>query len=316
MEKDTPGYQRGKGEEKHGIRASNTSPLTFNDAFVPVENLIGGVPGQGLKQANEVFGYTRLMVAAMGLGAGESALEIAVPYAQERIQFKTPLSEKQGYAHKLIVPNVVRLAAAAAYIDEVAERLDAGEKDLEVEGSIAKWYATEAGNRAAEDSIQALGGYGYITEYGVEKIKRDVRITTIYEGTSEIQQNIISTFRWKKSRKTKGEFYGAMAAEMEQPEASAPGCGSRYVALAARALNHLIGVADTHRLTRQQIVMFDLADMMIHVEIGAAAARRAAALAAGGDPPAERAALRRASVRLGSCARSSRAHPADPDRNG
>jgi alkylation response protein AidB-like acyl-CoA dehydrogenase len=291
MEKDTAGFQRGKGEEKHGIRASNTSPLTFTDAFVPVENVVGGVPGQGLKQANEVFGYTRLMVAAMGLGAGEAALEIAVPYAKERIQFKTPLSEKQGYTHKLIVPNVVRLEAAAAYIDEVAERLDAGEKDLEVEGSIAKWFATEAGNRAAEDGIQALGGYGYINEYGVEKVKRDVRITTIYEGTSEIQQNIISTFRWKKSRKTKGEFYRAMAAEMDQLEKARPGCGGRFYALAARALNHLIGVADTRRLTRQQILMFDLADLMAHVEVGVAVARRADALAAAGDPQAERAAL-------------------------
>jgi len=291
MEKDTAGFQRGKGEEKHGIRASNTSPLTFTDAFVPVENVVGGVPGQGLKQANEVFGYTRLMVAAMGLGAGEAALEIAVPYAKERIQFKTPLSEKQGYTHKLIVPNVVRLEAAAAYIDEVAERLDAGEKDLEVEGSIAKWFATEAGNRAAEDGIQALGGYGYINEYGVEKVKRDVRITTIYEGTSEIQQNIISTFRWKKSRKTKGEFYRAMAAEMDQLEKARPGCGGRFYALAARALNHLIGVADTRRLTRQQILMFDLADLMAQVEVGVAVARRADALAAAGDPQAERAAL-------------------------
>jgi alkylation response protein AidB-like acyl-CoA dehydrogenase len=291
MEKDTPGFQRGKGEEKHGIRASNTSPLTFTDAFVPVENLIGGVPGQGLKQANEVFGYTRLMVAAMGLGAGEAALEIAVPYAKERVQFKTPLSEKQGYTHKLIVPNVVRLAAAEAYIEEVAERLDAGEKDLEVEGSIAKWFATEAGNRACEDCIQALGGYGYIVEYGVEKIKRDVRITTIYEGTSEIQQNIISTFRWKKSRKTKGQFYGAMAAEMEQLEKNHPGCGGVFYALAARALNHLIVVADMSRLTRQQILMFDLADLMAHVEVGVAVARRAAALAIAGDPQAERAGL-------------------------
>jgi alkylation response protein AidB-like acyl-CoA dehydrogenase len=291
MEKETPGYQRGKGEEKHGIRASNTSPLTFTDAFVPLENLIGGVPGQGLKQANEVFGYTRLMVAAMGLGAGEAALDIAIPYAKERIQFKTPLSEKQGYTHKLIIPNVVRLAAAAAYIEEVAERLDAGEPDLQVEGSIAKWFATEAGNRAAEDCIQALGGYGYITEYGVEKIKRDVRITTIYEGTSEIQQNIISTFRWKKSRKSKGEFYGAMAAEMERLDERRPEVGGRFYALAARALNHLIGVADTRRLTRQQMVMFDLAELAAHTEVGVAAARRAAALAAAGDPQAERAAL-------------------------
>jgi alkylation response protein AidB-like acyl-CoA dehydrogenase len=291
MEKDTPGFIRGKGEEKHGIRASNTSPLTFQDAFVPVENLIGGVPGQGLKQANEVFGYTRLMVAAMGLGAGEAALEIAIPYAQERIQFKTPLSEKQGYAHKLIVPNVVRLAAAEAYLDEVGRRLDSGERDMEVEGSIAKWFATEAGNRAAEDGIQALGGYGYVAEYGVEKIKRDVRITTIYEGTSEIQQNIISTFRWKKTRKTKGEHYGAMAAEIEGLGAAGDACGGRFIVLAARALNHLIAVADINRLTRQQIVMFDLAEMMAHVEVGAALVRKAAAAAGGGDLQAERLAL-------------------------
>jgi alkylation response protein AidB-like acyl-CoA dehydrogenase len=291
MEKDTPGFTRGKGEEKHGIRASNTSPLTFSDAFVPVENLIGGIPGQGLKQANAVFGYTRLMVAAMGLGSGEAALEIAVPYAQQRIQFKTPLAEKQGYTHKLIVPNVVRLAAAEAYIDEVGRRLDSGERDLEVEGSIAKWFATEAGNRTAEDCIQALGGYGYIAEYGVEKIKRDVRITTIYEGTSEIQQNIISTFRWKKTRKTKGEHYGAMAAAMENLGAAGESCGGRLIGLAARALNHLIAVADINRLTRQQIVMFDLAEMMAHVEVGVALARKAAALAAGGHPRAERLAL-------------------------
>jgi alkylation response protein AidB-like acyl-CoA dehydrogenase len=291
MEKDTEGFQRGKGEEKHGIRASNTSALTFTDAYVPVENLIGGMPGQGLKQANEVFGYTRLMVAAMALGAGEAALEIAIPYAKERIQFKTPLAEKQGYTHKLIIPNVVRLAAAEAYIDEIAERLDAGEKDLEVEGSIAKWYATEAGNRAAEDCMQALGGYGYIAEYGVEKIKRDVRITTIYEGTSEIQQNIISTFRWKKTRKTKGGYYGGMAAAMEQLETGHPEVAGRFFALAARALNHLISTADTNRLTRQQILMFDLADLMAHVEIGAAVARKAAALADAGDVNAERAAL-------------------------
>jgi alkylation response protein AidB-like acyl-CoA dehydrogenase len=231
------------------------------------------------------------MVAAFGLGAGWAALDRSIPYSMQRIQGGAPLSEKQGYTHKLIVPNVVRLAAAAAYIDEVAERLDAGETDLEVEGSIAKWYATEAGNRAAEDGIQALGGYGYINEYGVEKIKRDVRITTIYEGTSEIQQNIISTFRWKKSRKTKGEFYGSMAAEMEQLEKGCPGCGGGFYALAARALNHLIVFADTNRLTRQQILMFDLADLMAHVEVGVTVARKAAALTAGGDPLARRATL-------------------------
>ena len=275
MEKGTEGYAPGKGEEKHGIRASNTSPLTFSDAFVPVENLIGGVPGQGFKQASKVFGYTRVMVGAMALGGGEAAMEIAIKYAQERIQFKAPLSEKQGYTHKLIIPHVVRLAAADAYIAEVAARLDAGEKDLEVEGSISKLFASESANKAAEDAIQALGGYGYIAEYEVEKIKRDVRITCIYEGTSEIQQNIISTWRWKKSRKSKGEFYRSISDEMLKLDGEVDHIGGRIYALAARALNEAIDLAHEQRLTRQQYVMFALADMMTHVEVGASLARKA-----------------------------------------
>jgi len=286
MEKGTKGYTAGKGEEKHGIRASNTSPLTFSDAFVPIENLIGGVPGQGFKQASKVFGYTRLMVAAMGLGGGEAAMEIAIHYAKERIQFKAPLSEKQGYTHKLIIPNVVRLAAAEAFIEETAERLDAGEKDLEVEGSIAKLFATESANKAAEDAIQALGGYGYITEYEVEKIKRDVRITCIYEGTSEIQQNIISMFRWKKSRKSKGAFYRSISDEMMRLDGEVDDISGRIYGLAASALNQSIDLAHEQRLTKQQYVMFALADMMAHVEVGASLARKALAKVKNGDADA------------------------------
>jgi alkylation response protein AidB-like acyl-CoA dehydrogenase len=288
MEKGTEGYTPGKGEEKHGIRASNTSPLTFSDAFVPVENLIGGVPGQGFKQASKVFGYTRLMVAAMALGGGESAMEIAIAYAKERIQFKAPLSEKQGYTHKLIIPHVVRLAAAEAFIEETAVRLDSGEQDLEVEGSIAKLFSTESANKAAEDAIQALGGYGYIAEYEVEKIKRDVRITCIYEGTSEIQQNIISTFRWKKTRKTKGGFYQAISDEMLRLEDELPDAGCRMYGLAASALNQAIDLAHEQRLTRQQYIMFALADMMAHVEVGASLARRAAAKVRKGESDTEK----------------------------
>ncbi|MEE4265949.1 MAG: acyl-CoA dehydrogenase family protein [Desulfobacteraceae bacterium] len=288
MEKGTEGYTPGKGEEKHGIRASNTSPLTFSDAFVPVENLIGGVPGRGFKQASEVFGYTRLMVAAMGLGGGEAAMEIAINYAKERIQFKAPLSEKQGYTHKLIIPNVVRLAAAEAFIEETAARLDSGEKDLEVEGSIAKLFATESANKAAEDAMQALGGYGYIAEYEVEKIKRDVRITCIYEGTSEIQQTIISMLRWKKTRKSKGAFYATISDEMLGLDGEVDDAGCRIYGLAADALNQAIDLAHEQRLTRQQYVLFALADMMAHVEVGASLARRAFAKVKNGDAAAEK----------------------------
>lgn len=275
VEKGMKGFIQGKGEEKHGIRASNTSPLTFDDLFVPAENLIGLEPGKGMKQANQVFGYTRLMVAAMALGAGEAAVEIAIPYARERIQFGGPLSEKQGYTHKLIVPHVVRLAAAEAYMDEIAVRLDAGEVDLQVEGSMAKLFASESGNKAADAAIQALGGYGYINEYEVEKIKRDVKITCIYEGTSEIQQSIISTFRWKTVRKTKGAYYGDIASEMAALAEKRGDIGCRYYGIAARVLNELIHQAHNQRLTRSQYVMFLLADLMTHLEVGAAMGRRA-----------------------------------------
>jgi alkylation response protein AidB-like acyl-CoA dehydrogenase len=287
VEKGTPGFIQGKGEEKHGIRASNTSPLSFTDVFVPVENLIGGVSGQGMKQANKVFGYTRLMVAAMGIGALEAALEIVIPYAKERIQFGSPLSEKQGYTHKLVVPHAVRLQAAKAYLDEVALRIDSGEEDLHVEGSISKYFATEYANKAADDAIQALGGYGYICEFEVEKIKRDVKITCIYEGTSEIQQNIISTFRWKNTRKSKGEFYGSIVSEMEKLDTLVGDAGCRLYGLSAGVLNETIMRVHDNRLIRQQYVMFNLADMMTHVEVGASLARKAVALTEAGGPEAE-----------------------------
>ena len=288
IEKGTKGFNQGKSEEKHGIRASNTSPLSFTDVIIPADQLIGEIPGQGLKQANKVFGYTRLMVASMALGGGQTALEIAVDYAKERIQFGTPLSSKQGYTHKLIIPHIIKIAAAEAYIDEIGLRLDETGEDLQVEGSIAKLFTTEAANLAAEAAIQALGGYGYIHEYQVEKIKRDVRITCIYEGTSEIQQNIISTFRWKKTRKTKGGFYEDLAVRMQNLAEANPKIGAKYLALAARALNATITLAHDNRLTRMQYVMFMLADMITFLEVGAGFAEKARTLTIAGDPKADK----------------------------
>lgn len=289
VEKGTQGFDQGKGEEKHGIRASNTSPLSFKDVLVPLENLVGGVPGKGLKQANKVFGYTRLMVASMALGAAQAAMDIVIQYAKERIQFGSPLSEKQGYTHKLVVPHVVRLEAAAAYIEEMALEVDRdGGKDIQVEGSIAKLFTTESANRAADDAMQALGGYGYISEFEVEKIKRDVKITCIYEGTSEIQQNIISTYRWKKSRKTKGEFYHRLGSEMAALETSFQNGGAALLGRCAWLLKDIINQAHDNRLTRLQYVMFGLADVMTHVEVGASLARKAAGLTKDGHPDAEK----------------------------
>ena len=130
------------------------------------------------------------------------------------MQGGAPLARKQGYTHKLIVPHAVRLEAARAFVEETAARVDSGEGidgALNTEGAIAKYLATEAGNAAADAAIQAHGGYGYTREYVVEKIKRDVRITTIYEGTSEILEMTIARDRWQHHLKTTGEYYRSAA---------------------------------------------------------------------------------------------------------
>jgi len=272
VEKGAEGLVPGKHEDKHGIRASDTCGLSIEDLYVPKENLIGLVEGEGLKQANEVFGYTRLMVATFGLGAGMASLERVIKYSKERVQFGTTLAEKQGYTHRFIVPNAVRLEAARAYVEQTARRLDSEEKGLQTEGSIAKYFASEAGDAMANDGIQALGGYGYIREYEVEKIKRDAKILTIYEGTSEIQRNIISTFRMRDTMRSKGNFYTQMADALQKLEEDT---GAPALANGIRLLNDIIMEIRKQKLTKAQHVMFLLADMITWCEVADALCHKA-----------------------------------------
>jgi acyl-CoA dehydrogenase len=281
VEKGVPGFTHDEPEDKHGIRLSNTAALAFNDVYVDAERLVGGVEGQGLNQAQAVFGYTRLMVAAFGLGAGWAALDRAIPYSTKRIQAGAPLSEKQGYTHKLIVPHVARLEAGRAFIEETAERIDAGEGSLNTEGAIAKYMATEAGNLAADASIQALGGYGYTHEYLVEKIKRDVRITTIYEGTSEIMEMTISRDRWQFHLKTRGQHYHEQARALEALHARQPNVGANTAALALHALAEVMEKARVAHLTRHQHILLRLGELIAYAESAGCLSRRAARLAEG-----------------------------------
>jgi alkylation response protein AidB-like acyl-CoA dehydrogenase len=276
VEKGADGLSHDKPEHKHGIRLSNTAALSFDGVYVDSGRLIGGVEGQGLAQAQAVFGYTRLMVAAFGLGAGWAAIEHAIAYAPERIQAGSPLSEKQGYTHKLIVPHVVRLEASRAYIEETAERIDAGEGSLNTEGAIAKYMASESGNLAADASVQALGGYGYTHEYVVEKIKRDVRITTIYEGTSEIMEMTISRDRWQWHLKTRGQHYHDQAQKMQELHLRCPRVGADVAAIALHALAEVMEISRLGRLTRNQHVLLRLGELIAFAECAASMATRAA----------------------------------------
>jgi alkylation response protein AidB-like acyl-CoA dehydrogenase len=282
VEKGLKGFTHDEPEDKHGIRLSNTAALAFSDVYVDADRLIGGVEGEGLNQAQAVFGYTRVMVAAFGLGAGWAALDRAIPYSTKRIQAGAPLSEKQGYTHKLIVPHVAHLEAARAYIEETALRIDAGsEGSLNTEGAIAKYMATEAGNAAAEASIQALGGYGYTHEYMVEKISRDVRITIIYEGTSEIMEMTISRDRWQLHLKTRGQYYHEQARQCEALHARHPEVGADVAALALHALAEVMEKARVGRLTRYQHVLLRLGELIAFAECAGSLCRRAALMAEG-----------------------------------
>ena len=276
VERGADGFTHGKHEDKHGIRLSNTAALFLDKVYVDADRLIGGIEGQGLVQAQKVFGYTRLMVAAFGLGAGWSALDRAIPYSKKRNQGGGPLSEKQGYTHKLIVPHAVALEAARAAIEETAEQLDSGQHgELQIEGAIAKYLATEAGDAAADAAIQAHGGYGYTHDYVVEKIKRDVRITRIYEGTSEIMEITIARGRWQEHLKSGGEYYHARARELEELHTADATLAADVAALAYHALAELMERCRTAKLTRNQHILMRLGSLIAQAEGAAALARRA-----------------------------------------
>jgi len=275
VEKGVEGLSHGQPEDKHGIRASNTAAVLLDDVYVPAEQLLGLVEGQGLVQAQRVFGYTRLMVASFGLGCGWAALDRAIEYSLERKQAGSTLSEKQGYTHKLIVPHAVRLEAGRAYIEYTARRIDDGEGILNTEGAIAKYFSTEAGNNAAEAAIQAHGGYGYTREYMVEKMKRDVRVTTIYEGTSEIMEMTIGRDRWQEHLKTRGEYYHEKASDLEQLHATRPEVGADTAALASHALASIMEKCRLARLTRNQHVLFRLGELIAWTECAGALSMRA-----------------------------------------
>ncbi len=276
VEKGAGGLSHDNPEHKHGIRLSNTAALSFDNVYVAADRLIGGVEGLGLQQAQQVFGYTRLMVAAFGVGCGWAALDRAIAYAKDRIQAGSPLAQKQGYTHKLIVPHAVRLEASRAYIEDVAERIDLGEGSLNTEGAIAKYLASEFGNLAADASIQAFGGYGYTHEYKVEKIKRDVRITTIYEGTSEIMEMTISRDRWQTHLKTRGEHFHSEAKKLEDLHLEIPDVGADTAALTLHALAGIMETSRVARLTRHQHVLLRLGELIAFAECAATVARQAA----------------------------------------
>ena len=181
------------------------------------------------------------------------------------------------------------LEAGRAYVEDTARRIDSGEGSLNTEGAIAKYLSSEAGLRAAEASIQALGGYGYTREYMVEKIRRDVRITTIYEGTSEILEMTIARDSWQLHLKTRGEHFHDRARVFESLHSQNQLLGADTVALTFHALAEVMERSRVARLTRNQHLLFRLGELIAYAEGAAGLVGRAAGWAAGSlDSKADR----------------------------
>lgn len=195
IEKDFPGFHIGAVEKKMGLRGSHSAEIILEDCEVPIENLLGK-EGEGYVNALKILANGRAGLAARNLGSSQKLLDLSVQYAKERIQFDVPIIEHQAVAH-MLAEMAVEIEALRALTYRVARKVDEGKKVIK-EAAMVKLYGSEVYNRVADQALQIHGGIGYIADYPIERFYRDARITRIYEGTSEIQKNIIATQLNKK----------------------------------------------------------------------------------------------------------------------
>ncbi|GAB3686282.1 acyl-CoA dehydrogenase family protein [Salinarchaeum chitinilyticum] len=187
---DAEGFDVGDPESKLGLRASDTAPISLNGVRIPAENRLTE-EGRGLAAAFEILTGGRVGIAAQSVGLAEAALDDAVDYAQEREQFDSPIADIQTIRHKLAEMRT-QLEAARLLTREAARKLEASTDDAAMAASMAKYFASEAAMTVTNEAVQIHGGYGYVQEFDVERYYRDAKVTEIYEGTTQIQKEIVA----------------------------------------------------------------------------------------------------------------------------
>lgn len=190
VEQGTPGLTIGKADEKMGHSGSHTADVIFENCRVPTANLIGGQEGVGFKTAMKVLDKGRISIAAISVGAAERMLQEALGYACERKQFGKPIAEFQ-LVQAMLADSKAEIYAARSMVIDAARKRDLG-LDVGTEASCAKMFASEACGRVADRAVQIFGGAGYLSEYGIERFYRDVRLFRLFEGTTQIQQLVIA----------------------------------------------------------------------------------------------------------------------------
>ena len=201
VEKGTPGFTFGKKEDKLGIRSSSTRELVFENCRIPRENLIAK-EGMGFIVAMKTLDKSRIGVGAQGVGVAQGALDASAAFAAQRIQFGQPIISFQAIQHMLADMDT-QTEAARALVYAVARYVDTDAKDISKQSAMSKLFATDVAMKVTIDAIQVMGGSGYMKEYPVEKMMRDAKILQIYEGTNQIQRNVIGQAIIKETNKRK-----------------------------------------------------------------------------------------------------------------
>ncbi len=191
VEKGTPGFTPGKREDKMGIRSSVTNELIFDNCEVPEENIVG-TPGQGFYIALGLLDRSRIGIGAQALGIAQGALDEALNYSGTREQFGKPINSFQAIQH-MLADMATQIEAARTLVYHASRVVDSGGKDMTKISAMAKLFATDTAMKVTTDAVQVFGGYGYMKEYPVEKMMRDAKVTQIYEGTNQIQRNVIAS---------------------------------------------------------------------------------------------------------------------------
>ena len=200
VEKDTPGFSLGKKEKKMGIRASSTRELIFRNCLVPEENMVGK-PGMGFIMTMKLLDRSRPGIGAQALGLAQGALEAAVDYTRQRIQFGHPLISLP-VVQDILADMATRVEATRALVYATARTVDSGVKGFTEESAMAKVFASDTAMKVTTDAVQICGGAGYMQEYPVEKMMRDAKITQIYEGSNQVLRNAIAIeLRKRKARR-------------------------------------------------------------------------------------------------------------------
>ena len=189
VEEGDPGFSCGPKEKKMGIRASSTTELIFKDCRIPKDRIIGRA-GTGFITVMKTLDSSRPGIAALGVGLAQGALDAAASYAKQRVQFGKPIMAFQAVQH-MLADMAIGIEAARALVYGAAKHIDAHPKDMSKVSSMCKVFATDVAMKVTTDAVQVMGGYGYMCEYPVEKMMRDAKILQIYEGTNQIQRNVV-----------------------------------------------------------------------------------------------------------------------------